>query len=113
MPMTKLTQQDIENIDSWRMEYMGDYREKDLAPLEYVLRIWEQNKAISLYKLFGEKLILERQFEYEESTSALMDKLFQERKKMEDFKYLYNTLVDWYVAEENAHPFERHFNVEK
>lgn len=113
MPMTKLTQQDIENIDSWRMEYMGDYREKNLAPLEDVLKFWEQNKAISLYKLFGEKLILERQFEYEESTSALMDKLFQERKKMEDFKYLYNTLVDWYVAEENAHPFERHFNVEK
>ena len=113
MPMTKLTQQDIENIDSWRMEYMGDYKEKNIAPLKDVLRFWESNKALTLYKLFGENLILERQFEYEESISTLMDNLFRERKKMEDFKYLYNTLIDWYVAEENAHPFETHFNIEK
>lgn len=56
--------------------YIRDNAEHGLeAPIQHILRVWENAKSNYLYKLFGEKFIISKDFSYEKSTGELQREL--------------------------------------
>ena len=67
-----LSEQDKENITSW-IAHFGpanngvapyDVPQHPMAPLNHILRVWDDAKDGYLHELFGDNLILERPYTY-------------------------------------------------
>lgn len=70
----KLTALDKDTFRSYVQEFAPKERSeiyKNMAPNEVVLRWWDEAKNEYLYDLFGEKFILEKEIEYEQSRSFI------------------------------------------
>ena len=79
--MINLESKDLALFRSYIQEF-AESREsnilKDMADTSYILRIWNENKSEYLAKVFGDKLILEREVEYIQSTAQIRDAIEQE-----------------------------------
>ena len=59
-------------IDSWGSGVHGAP-----APVDYILRFWEESKSEHLFNLFGNKLILSKEVNYEKGPDELMNILYE------------------------------------
>ena len=84
-PYTKLTEREIELIDNYRKDYaVGDEQNFEvhfnrMAPVEYILREWNQQKE-RLFNVFKQNLIIEFEenveYSWQEKTNILFDEIF-------------------------------------
>lgn len=106
MLIEKLSCEDKGLISTWIKEYGQSNRDYGMtpnvrAPLESVLRAWDENKSGMLWKMFGEQFILEREISYQKDDSTLLDEL---ELALSDDPALY----EFKSALLNSLPFSRH-----
>lgn len=77
MLIDNLTQQDKNMIDVLRDYGVSDYdvSMKNWVDVDYFLRFWNQNKNSLIQEIFGDKLILEKEFSVDYSDSELLDSM--------------------------------------
>ncbi len=78
----KLDANDISAIDKWVDEKVS----YNHASVEYLLRVWDKEKE-TLYKMFGEKFILNKEIEYNKPLDTLRDDL---RTRFNDYNNVCN-----------------------
>ena len=67
-----LTDKDKDLITNYIEAYAGSLR----AELEYVLRFWDKSKYKYLTNMFGDKLILKKEIEFEKDFSELLSEMY-------------------------------------
>ena len=66
----------FELFDSYRKQNTNPDHE-NYCDINYLLRLWKENKAKYLAPLFGDKLILEKEIEYERDHSQLREEMYR------------------------------------
>ena len=69
-----IPEEEKEHISEYIDCYMDEECEKKRADIDYILRIWAENKK-PLFQLLGENLTLSRTIDYEIDTDELIDKI--------------------------------------
>lgn len=69
--MNKITADEMNMMNIWRTNYcLDNAREEYAVPMTQILKVWEQNK-VSLFQLFGDQLMLEKDLSFAKSDSEL------------------------------------------
>lgn len=100
MPFKCLTEQDKDLINTYIGKFGEGYDDNPthsrITDMEYLLRFWNHNKNKTLFKLFGGKLILEKEICFEKSPHELADDIyeaFNENRVFKNFQTLYNEIL--------------------
>lgn len=99
MLFEKLTSKDVSTITSYLDRYdvnVGSHLRRDRAPLSTLFRAWDDAKSEYLYRLFGEKFILEKEMEYTEPVSALSRKISYSYDYKMPMNAFYTIYRKWY-----------------
>lgn len=74
MLIEKIPQDELLKIDAWRKLYGYNenacYKSDQFSPIEEILQVWEGEKK-DLFKLFGNKLIVKKEFQYNKSKDEM------------------------------------------
>lgn len=87
MPLASMTDVEKYQFDSYRKDYAFNedgYRSDSFAGVDYILRIWDNAKSNYLYRLLGEKLIIEKEVDFKKDVEELV----------EDFHYIFHDRYD-------------------
>ena len=112
MLVNELPSEDKTMIEDWIRWYGISNRDCNSfpahlrAPIDYILREWEDAKMEYLWKLFGERFIIEKAISYERPRSLLETEIYDslDNGKLYDFKYaLFNKIEEehFYFNEEH------------
>ena len=74
-----ITEQELKAITIYRKDYAentDDYCCAEYVDSETLLKVWESNKSEFLFKLFGDKLLIDIPIEYKKSYDDLLDEFY-------------------------------------
>lgn len=99
----KLPLSDVETIQHY-FNWYGNGCSVSMSNMEHILRFWAKNK-LPLYKIFGEKFIVEKEIFFEQSHQTLEDQMYKtlwlhEDNGAIDFSNKWKDSVDKYFGEE-------------
>lgn len=87
MPLASMTDVEKYEFDSYRRDYAFGYNEcrtDSFEDVDYILRIWNSEKSNYLYRLLGERLIVEKEVNFKKDVEELV----------EDFYCIFNNRYD-------------------
>ena len=101
MPFECLTEQDKDLINTYIGKFGEGYDDhptcRRITDMEYLLRFWNASKKKGLFKLFGGKLILEKEISFQKSPYELADDIFEafgENDVFKNFQEIYSDAIN-------------------
>ena len=100
-PFDCLTDKDLDLINEYIERFALGYEEylscSRNTDLEYILRYWNEAKGDQLFKMFGEKLILEKEVIFNKSIFELIsdfEDAFTSNEKIKNFRDKFLAIID-------------------
>ena len=97
MPFNCLTDNDKELINSYINKFVLSYSENPTTcrceDMSHILRLWDYAKKDHLFKLLGNKLIVEKQISFTKSPNELQDDIYEAFVENDIFKRFYNSSI--------------------